>query len=323
MTSKPFKPTLSEASLVGWILDDPEKRFAIHYRNSGGVHLCERTVQRDDGKWEIRRISGSNPSPEDAPAVDKFGGKLKFDPHNLKVAGLAGVSAAATQWPDERKAYEAFIEGIHRPTQWSYDAAIVTLTPAAAAWWESKGRSAQEKLLAKIAQKKAAAAAKERVAVFGCRQNYRAGRYEGQHAHTIGRIAQIVGIAEGVVPKWKGMRPAFSAVITRETETRYYLRDVVNLTDANLRIEGGIGSNVERYIEKNYLLIDNATPEEIARLKAFDDDIRTDYVELRDRVVDEMVPVLIAALERKDQKEAEIDGRFGELVASLRPSLES
>ena len=319
MTSKPFKPTLSEAALVEWILGDPEKRFAVHYRNSGGIHLCERTVQRQDGRWEFRRISGVDPSLEDQSVVARFGGKLKFDPRGLHVAGLAEVSAAATSWSDERKRYEALTADLHRQTPWSYDSAIVTLTAAAAGWWEKNGKPAHEKMLAKLEERKAAAAANERVAVFGIRQGYGGGRYSGQYAD-VARLGEIIGKAESIVPKWAGTRPAFSAVIVRETETRFYLRDARKLTDAYLRTEGGIGRNAESYIDKKYLILDNATAADVERLKAFDEEIQSDYVAMREKLIDEMVPVLIASLDRHQQKSAEIDGTFKEMMESLRPT---
>lgn len=318
MTSKPFKPTLSEAALVEWILGDPKKRFAVHYRNSGGIHLCERTVRREDGRWEFRRIGGVDPSLEDQPVVARFGGKLKFDPHGLQVAGLAEVSAAATSWPDERKRYETLTADLYRPTPWSYDSAIVTLTTAAADWWAEKGKAAHGKMLAKLEEKKSAAAANERVAIFGARQGYGGGRYSGLHADVAG-LGEIIGKAESIVPKWTGMRPAFSAVIVRETETRFYLRDAQKLTNAYLRTEGGIGRNAESYIEKKYLILDNATAADIARLKAFDEEIQSDYVAMRESLIDEMVPVLIASMARHEQKAAEIDGTFKEMMESIRP----
>ncbi|NTF18052.1 hypothetical protein G6L37_06515 [Agrobacterium rubi] len=318
MTSKPFKPTLPEAALIEWLLADPARRFAVCYGNSGVVHLCERTVEVEEGRWDYRRISSADPSPEDQPTVARFGGKLKFDPHNLKFAGLVTTFAAATQWPEGRKAFEAFDAGIFRRTRWSYDSTIVVLTDAAEEWWKSKGQAAHEKMLAKLLAKKAAAAALERVGVFGSRWSYDAGPYRGKHSDDVGRVAEVVSKAESVMPKWSGMRPAFSAVIVRETDTRYYLRDTVSLTNSWLRPDGGAGRNVEKYIEKKYLILDNATAADIERLKDFDAEIISDYAAMRDKLVDEMIPMLIASLDRRDQKSAEIDGTFDELMESIR-----
>jgi hypothetical protein len=318
MSSKPFKPTLPEASLVEWILGDPEKRFAIHYSNTGGIHLCERTKQNADGRWEFRRISGADPSPEDKPVVERFGGKLMFNPHNLNLAGLVEVLPAATSWPDVRKRFDEVAAGLFRQRSWQYDSSIVILTPAAATWWEEKGRAAQEKFLAKRAAKKAEMAAKERVGVFGGRAKFYGDKYQGKYADGVGRVLELIGKAASVAPQWSGVRVAFSAVITRETATRYYLRDIVNLTSANLRPDGGYGSNVEQYIEKKFLILDNATPEDIARLVEFDKGINADYTAVREKLIDDLIPALLATYERSEQKAAEIDGTFFDLLDTLK-----
>ena len=75
---------------------------------------------------------------------------------------------------------------------------------------------------------------------------------------------------------------------------------------------------IGRLMTEQGLDVDNATEADIARLKAFDEGIEQDYAEMRDRLVDDMVPVMLAALERTAQKSAEIDGTFKELIASMR-----
>lgn len=319
MTKKPFKPTQSEAALIEWLLEAPEKRFAIHYRNSGGIHLCERATMREDGKWEFRRISGADPASPDKPVVDRFGGKLKLDPHNLRMAGLVIVAAAATTWPDEKERFAQLTSDLYRPTAWQYDCAIVVPSTTAKDWWEAKGSVALEKFVAKREEKKRAAAALERVGVFAVRREYGIAPYKGMRIDLEGRLAEATQTALAVVPRWAGVRPAFSAVIVRETETRYYIRDIVQLTTANLKIDGGMGSNTERYIDKSFLLLDHATEAEIAKLKAFDDEIVADYEAMRDKLVNELVPGILNAMDHKAQKAAEIDGTFHDMMAALRP----
>lgn len=321
MTAKPFKPNLQELALVRWILESPEKRFAMFYNDPGTVILYERDKLRDeDGRWTVRRIHYANPRPEDDATIESFGGKLKMDPYGLRNAGLMLTSPVATNFDHERKRFNEYTADIWIEGNWPYNAVLGTLTEAAAEWWEKSGRARYDKLIAKKQEAKAHAAANERVAVFGLNAAYKGKSYAGLHADAVGRVSEIIGLASGVAPKWRGMRPAFAAVITRETETRYYLREERRLTGAYLPAEGGAGRNVERYIDKQYLILDHASEADIARLKAFDEGIEQDYTEMRDKLVDDMVPVMLAALERTAQKSAEIDGTFEELIASMRNS---
>jgi hypothetical protein len=319
MTKKPFTPNLQELALVRWILEAPGKRFAMFYNDPGTVVLHERDQLRDeDGLWTVRRIHYANPRPEDDETIASFGGKLKMDPYGLRNAGLMVTSAVATNFDHERKRFKEYTADIWTPGNWPYNAVLGTLTDAAAEWWEKTGRARYDKLVAKKQQQKAQAAANERVAVFGVKTTYKGKSYGGIHADAVGRVNEIIGLASGVVPKWRGMRPAFAAVITRETDTRYYIREERKLTGAYLPTQGGIGRNVERYIDKDCLILDNATEADIARLKSFDEGIEQDYAEMRDKLIDDMVPVMLAALERTAQKSAEIDGTFEELIASMR-----
>ncbi|MNU41379.1 hypothetical protein D3C71_301080 [compost metagenome] len=319
MTKKPFTPNLQELALVRWILASPEKRFAMFYNDPGTVILYERDKLRDeDGRWTVRRIHYANPRPEDDATIESFGGKLKMDPYGLRNAGLMLTSPVATNFDHERKRFNEYTADIWIEGKWPYNAVLGTLTADAADWWEKSGKARYEKLIAKKQQKKEEAAANERVGVFGAEMAYRGKSYSGIHADAVGRVREIIGMASGVVPKWRGMRPAFSAVITRETDTRYYIREEQKLTDAYLPTQGGHGRNVERFIEKDYLILDHATEADIERLKAFDAGIEQDYAGMRDALVDNMVPVMLAALERTTQKSAEIDETFKELIASLR-----
>lgn len=319
MTKKPFTPNLQELALVRWLLGAPEKRFAMFHSDPGTVVLYEREqIREEDGLWTVRRIHYANPGPEDDATIESFGGKFKMDPWNLRNAGLVVTSAVASGFEDERKRFRDYTADIWIPGKWPFNATLGTLTADAAEWWETAGRPRYEKLIAKKREAKAEAAANERVAVFGAEMAYKGKSYSGIHAEAVGRVQEIIGMASGVVPKWRGMRPAFAAVITRETDTRYYIREERKLTDAYLPAEGGIGRNVERYIDKKYLLLDHATEADIARLKTFDAGIEQDYVEMRDTLVDNMVPVMLAALERSAQKSVEIDETFKELIASMR-----
>jgi len=324
MTGK-FTPSLQELALVRWLLGDREKRFAMFFSETGTVVLYERvSIREEDGLWSVRKIHHANPRPEDDETVASFGGKLKVHEDGLRNAGLIVTSAHASGFPEVRKRFADYVSDISipgnalNPGRWPHNAVLGTLTDDAAEWWETTGRPRYEKLHAKLAEKKKEAAARERVAVFGARRNYEAGAYGGEHAATVGRIREIVGIAAGVVPVWRGMRPAFSAIIVRETETRYYVRDVKYLSSVWLRPEGGHGRNVEQYIDKERLILDNATADDIARLQAFDAEMTSDYTAMRNRLVDELVPALSAALDRKAQKDAEIDGTFDELLSSLK-----
>jgi hypothetical protein len=324
MAAKAFKGNLQELAFIGWMLESPEKRFATFFSRSGGVSLFERALQREDGLWTVRRISGLDPRPEDGETLARFGGRLKLDEYGLRNAGLVATASAATTSAEERMRFESYLADINLDGgRWVYNSVLATLTPKAAEWWESEGKARYERQLAKLHDKKAAEKAKERVAVFGVRQTYDGTEYAGTHAGTVGRVGEILGIANSIVPKWRGMRPAFSAVIVRETETRYYIRDAKKLTGAYLLVEGAMTRNNDgRYVDKDKLILDNATDADIARLRAFDDTVSEEYSEMRDKLLDDLVPVLLNAIERNVQKSAEIDGTFAEMLAAMTKNKE-
>jgi hypothetical protein len=316
MTAK-FAPSLQELALVEWLLAAPEKRFAAFY-NSGGMILYERDrIREEDGLFTLRRIVDANPAPEDDAVVARFGGKLKLDPWMLHNAGLVVRSSNSTPDNVERQRFKDSVADIWITGTWSHGVSHVRAAPSASAWWNTVGRARHEMLLAKLAAKKAAVAAKERVAIFGKTCNYTGGEYSGVHADAAGRSAEAIGVVKGKLPKWRGMRPAFSAVIARETDSRYYLKDIRAMSDARLDLQGGIGRNVERYVDKDRLILDHATEDDIERMKEFDRKIVEDYVAMRDRLIDEMVPSILASLDRSVQKAAEIDDTWAELLSSM------
>lgn len=317
MADKSFKPTLQELALIGWLLDAPEKRFAMFF-TTGGLKLYERTVRREeDGLCKIRVILPGKPKPEDADVFARFGGKIRLDEHALRSAGLLVTSKAVTNLnPEEPVRFKEHLSDIWIPGEWSIHGVLATIAPTAADWWEKTGRALYEKQFAKLQAKQAKAAAKERMGIFGVKEEYDLGPYGGIHSLSTGRARMAASIANGIVPKWRGARPAYSATIVRETDTRYYVKDVKWLISSRLRVDGGGRS--ESWFPKNRLLLDNATEDDVRRLMEFDAEVVADYRAARDKLVEAMVPALEEALDKSDQKAAEIDGTFAELLAALR-----
>jgi hypothetical protein len=319
------KFSLSDLALLSWLLESPEKRFAIVFEISGGIFLWERLERsEDDGLWSTRRISSSKPLYADIETLERFGGKMKFRDYALRDAGLVEMVRANVEKTGEKDRFDKYISDIRVAPRWNgmppwgANCVLVLPTASAAEWWESIGRARYDKLFAKLQEKKARVASNERVAVFGLRSTYGVAAYDGVHAREMGRASLAAGLVSDIVPKWKGMRPSFSAVVVRETDTRFYIRAAKRLSNANLSPESTRSVPVEHWVSKEYLLLDNASELDIAKLRAFDEEVSGDYVVMRDRAIDAMVPALAAAFDRSDQKAAEIDGTFGDLLAALR-----
>lgn len=319
------KFSLSDLALLSWLLESPEKRFAIVFEISGGISLWERLERsEDDGLWSTRRISSSKPTHSDIDTLERFGGKMKFRDYTLREAGLVEMIRPTAVKTGEKERFDQFVSDVrvgprwNGMPSWSDNGILVLPTAAAAEWWETTGKARYDKLFAKYQEKKAKAASTERVAVFGLRSTYSVASYDGVHAKEKGRASIAAGLISDVVPKWKGVRPAFSAVVVRETDTRFYIRAAKRLSNANLSPESTRSVPVEHWVSKEYLLLDNASELDIAKLRAFDEEVSGDYVVMRDRAIDAMVPALAAAFDRSDQKAAEIDGTFGDLLAALR-----
>lgn len=314
------KFSLSDLALLSWLIEVPERRFAIVNPLSGAISLWERIELGEDGLWSFDKVSSFRPTPE---IHERFGGKMKFREYTLQKSGLIEMVRALAVDKSEKARFNDYVSDIRVPKRWNGDTVwgsgvLVLPTSAAPEWWESVGRPRYEKLIEKISEKKAVAAAKERVAVFGLRAKYSVDSYEGIHAAQAGFASMAAGIVSEIVPKWKGVRPAFSAVVVRETETRCYIRDAKRISNVHLNPQTTATVPVESWISKEYLLLDNATEVDIAKLKTFDEGVCTDYVEMRDRTIDAMVPALVEALRRGDQKSAEIDGTFADMLADIR-----
>lgn len=317
MTKQSFKPTLQELAFVSWLLDAPEKRFALFYSDAT-LKLYDRVEQRpEDGLWTVARIYSKKPGRENADVVARFGGKIRLGYHDLAKAGIVVAYSAGRLTGDDRARYKEYLSDIFITGAWPDSAVLAFASATAREWWETVGRARYDLLLAKHLEKAAKAAEKERVAVFGRRENYPAGDYAGAFSGEKGRAAEAVSSASATVPKWQGIRPAFAAVVVRETETRFYVRDAVRLSDSYLGVQSTNGAVVEHWIDRKYLVLDHASPADIDRLKSFDKVVCGDYRSMRDRLVDEMVPALIKAMGETDQKSAEIDGTFADLLASL------
>lgn len=315
------KFTLSDLALLSWLIEAPERRFSIVYPLSGKMSLWERTERGEDGLWSFDMISSGRPSRE---TLDRFGGKMKFREYTLQKAGLVEMFRSGSANKDERARFNAHVSDVRVPERWDgspfwgSDSVLVLPTAAAQDWWNSVGRPRYEKLIAKVSEKRAAVAAKERVAVFGCRARYRPDPYDGVHAAQAGFASMAAGEVSKIIPKWEGMRPAFCAVIVRETDTRCYIREARRLSNVHLNTQTTGTVPFESWISKEYLLLDHATEADIAKLKTFDEGVVTDYAEMRDRTIDAMVPALVDALRRGDQKAAEIDGMFADMLATIR-----
>ncbi|WP_327210004.1 hypothetical protein [Rhizobium leguminosarum] len=317
------KLSLQDLAFLSWLLESPEKRFALFYKAGGGLKLFERVVRREeDGLWTVARISSKTPKREDAPTLERFGGKLNLSEYPLRNAGLLVTYDAGKLMGDEKQRYREYLSDIWITGSWSDNAVLARPSPTAAEWWETTGRARYDKLFARFQEKKAALATKERIAVFGLRARYRVGAYEGVHAKTTGRGSLAAGVVAEIAPKWTGVRPAFSATVVRETETRLYVRDAQRISDLGLSPETTRGAVPEYWVSKEYLILDHATEADVEKLRAFDEDVLTDFAAMRDKLVDTMVPALVEALDRSDQKAAEIDGMFSDMLAALRRKTE-
>lgn len=312
--SPDIKLGVAELALLGWLAGAPDKRFAV-VSGKNVQKLYERLEPREDGLHPVR--SHAEWDKGDSVLTEMktwFGGKISWDTRPLEEAGLVNSYARmAKNFGDKDREFDKSVADVYIPGQWNLDAHYVSVAGVTAVtWWAAYGRERHSKLLDAIGGRIAKMEVAKRQAVFG--------KEMGLERKLPERIADL--LPQGFnfpLPRQNVIRPICTAVVTRETATRLYVEDVKAMSGAPfwpsmiVNKHGG-----EQYIDRQMLILDNASPADVASIASFDTDRNRDHIERCSRFAEEMLPVIQRMLDLDKQNAVEHDESFRELLASLK-----
>lgn len=307
---RPSLFNLRQLSLVSWLLSAPEgtRRFMV---DSGRVRKFYETAapREEDGLLPISGFHAEDRGDVAAEARADFGGSFKFDMSELMKADL--VRAYPRRFPNMARdavSFEDKVADIYIPGKWNLESVYYEIAGGwTGEWYLEKGKARREKLLAAVKEKDTSML---RRAVFG---------------RTVSiRPAIPAALAELLpdhyrfeLPGQTVVRPCMVATIVSETEKRFKVRDEVSI-NGNSTHWMGLEIKREKYVEREYLLLDNATDADVARLAAFDAEYVREVEEIGRKVCEEIVPIVARMADRLEQKKGQHDDMLADLISSLK-----
>jgi hypothetical protein len=310
---RPSLFNLRQLSLLHWMLSAPEgmRRFMV---DSGRVRkFYETGAPREDGLLPVKGFSSEDGGDLASALRRDFGGSFKFEPWDLVNAGLlTSHSMRFPNMPAETVCFQQKVSDIYLepPGRWASTPVYYGVAGEwVVDWFREKGEPRRTKLLAASREKEASLT---RRAVFGC---------------TLRIVPTIPKEIAGLLPKkyrfelpgHAVVRPCMVATIIGETEKRFKVRDVesINGNPTNLM---GLEIKREKFVEREYLLLDNVTDEDVARLAAFDEEYVREVEEIGRVTALEIIPIVARMADRLAQKKGQQKDMLAALISSLNSS---
>jgi hypothetical protein len=124
------------------------------------------------------------------------------------------------------------------------------------------------------------------------------------------------------LPRLSGLRPMFTARIVKETPDRFYVEDVQALNRASSLIAtlGVRTHGKHQYVDRDRLMLDNASQSDADALLAFDLSQQEDHADRCRRAAEELEPIIRRYIAGAVQNEAEHADRMRELLERLAAS---
>jgi hypothetical protein len=297
MDREPPSPLrLQELALVGWLCERPAARFAVVTGSDEHARfkLYERTDRLETGAFEVVVLTDYQTGKEADEAKAAFGGNIRWNSGALVAAGHVRKSDHGRRAGDDFSPFEQAFKDVPPSPEWPDGSHYVILSGAPTMfWWQSSGRSLYEAMLEDAAERQAQAAARRRKGVFGKVMGYDRKAPE----HLIDELPQGMEIP---LPRLNAMRPLCTAEIVRETTTRFIVKNVEpfdrNTVFTSSLVAKRLGD--ETYVERDHLMIDWATNEDVEEVRAFDEAKQREHDERCRKAAAEIVPIMKANLER-------------------------
>ena len=319
--SKPFKPTFPQLALLDWLFERKGCRFVVTSNMAsrpGDFDMCETDGRNEEnGKLRIKRY-GSFSGGEDSEALTvRLGGsrarvdlstlyrQQMLNTGNSMLAGSGGLN------------FEKFVGQLDVDENYfHYNSSIYLLkTKVADPYWETTGKALFEEMKAKRASERAKA---ERVVLVG-----RISPIEPQWPAWL--IKKLPKGLRFPIPERQGLRPQAYATVVKETGKRLYLEDihyVRELPGYGSRDSSVIQGYREKFVEREHVIVDNATPEIIRKLTSLDTEYQEDVTRIAVDFAERMLPIMQEMDSRFFQKDNERELVFKETIDDFNSSRE-
>ena len=311
--TKPFKPTFPQLALLDWLYERKGNRFIVTSNmgsRPGDFDMCETDGRNEEnGKFRLLRHGafGSNAASEDL--TRRLGGsRSKVDLWPLASEKIL-KSGNSLYGSGGTLDYGKFVGQFDiNENFFHYNSSIYILNKDVGyEYWENIGRDLFEQMKAKRASDRAKA---ERIVLVG-----RISPIEPEWpASLIKKLPQGLRFP---IPERKGLRPQAYATVVKETGKRLYLEDIHYVRE--LPAYGSRDSSViqgykEKFVDREHVIVDNATPEIIRKLTAIDVEYQEDVTRIAVDFAERMLPIMQEMDNRFFQKDNEREMVFKEAI---------
>lgn len=310
---KPFKPTFPQLALLDWLYERKGCRFIVTSNmgsRAGDFDMYETDGRNEEnGKLRLKRYSGFGSEADSVELTRRLGGsRMKVDlspltQERILKSGNSLYSRAGTV------NYQSFVDQLDvHESYFHYSSSVYLLTKEIGhVYWEETGRALFEQMKAKRAEDRAKA---ERLVLVG-----RISPIEPQWpASLLKKLPQGLRFP---IPDRRGLRPQAYATVVKETGKRLYLEDIHYVRE--METYGSKDPHViqgykEKFVEREHVIIDNATPEIIRKLTALDAEYQEDVTRISVDFAEKMLPIMQEMDQRFFQKDNERELVFKEAI---------
>lgn len=317
---KPFKPTFPQLALLDWLLERKGSRFVVT-SNLGG-HAGDFDMYETDGRDEesnklrLKQHSSFGGDADSRELTRRLGGsrkKVELSPLVQERILKSGNSLYASAGTVD---YQKFASQFDRD-YFHYSSSVYLLTnEIGPAYWENTGRALFEQMKAKRADERAKAG---RLVLVG-----RISPIEPQWP-----AALIKKLPQGLrfpIPDRRGLRPQAYATVVKETGKRLYLEDIHYVREMEAydsKDPHVIQGYKDKYVEREHVIIDYATPEIVRKLTALDVEYQEDVTRIAVDFAEKMLPIMQEMNQRFFQKDNERELVFKEAIDEFKTPAEA
>ncbi|NTF17013.1 hypothetical protein G6L37_01040 [Agrobacterium rubi] len=305
--TKPFKPTFPQLAFLEWLNERRGCRFAVKSSGSTDFDLFETDGRNEEnGKLKLKRYAGWGGDAESKALTKRLGGSRgKVDLSTLlqeKIlkSGNSLYGAAGTL------NYDSFVEQLDVASDFFHYSTTVYLVnkDVGYAYWDEIGKPLFDEMLAKRSNDRAKA---ERLILVG-----RVAPIEPRWPAAL--IKKLPAGLRFPIPSRTGLRPEAYATVVKETDKRLYVEDIHSVREFSSRGTSVIQGYKEKYVEREHVIIDNATPEIIRKLTALDTEYEDDVTRIAVDFAERMLPLMQEMDSRFFQKDNERELVFNEAI---------
>lgn len=316
---KPLKPySYLHMSLLAWLAENPEERILTQGSGVRGqpmdFRFRYRKLLKDRDEWFYSHLdTPTYPTMTDkvAPSVEEF-----LNTRHLKFSVVAlqndGMLDLLTGFDLHDKTKESRLKALVAPNSRKYALSdkFYGITEKAVTWWNESGHALYRELLTtRFTQE----ASDERTILIGKERSISA-------KLTAQQSALFPGGFPNPLPSRKIVRPYATAVVVKEIENGFYIRDV-RLLSHRMRDGGGdfIQIPIEErrphaFVSREAVLADYVNDHGVNIVLTADNEIYQDIAETQARALDELIPFLTRYRDLQRQQASQQEDQLREAL---------